>query len=94
MASDGRVSPSVVGYDIACGNKAVFLDADVSDVRANIATIRDDVYDTLSFGVSRKNDEDADNELSYHTPTVPVLHSLIPIGVAMTGAGKFDPFSD
>lgn len=65
VAYDGRVSPSGVGYDIACGNKAVLLDADAADVRRNIAAIMDDIYGALSFGVGRKNQEDVDHDLFY-----------------------------
>jgi tRNA-splicing ligase RtcB len=32
--------------------------------------------------------------LSHHAGTVRVLHELHPIGVAMAGAGTFDPFRD
>ena len=55
VAYDGRISPSGVGYDIACGNKAVRLDADGDEVRKNIKTIMDDVWRALSFGVGRKS---------------------------------------
>src|SRR5450432_3719791 len=39
VAYEDKVSPSGVGYDIACGNKAVRLDAPAADVRANIKTV-------------------------------------------------------
>ena len=55
------VSPSGVGYDI--GNKAVRTDADAADVCANIARIMDDVSNTISFGLARKNKELVDHEL-------------------------------
>jgi tRNA-splicing ligase RtcB len=32
--------------------------------------------------------------LSHHAPTIRVLHTLTPIGVAMAGADEFDPFRD
>jgi tRNA-splicing ligase RtcB (3'-phosphate/5'-hydroxy nucleic acid ligase) len=68
VAYEGRVSPSGVGFDIACGNKAVLLDADASEVRENISTLMDDVWRTLSFGIGRKNDEDVDHELFHDDP--------------------------
>ena len=34
IAHETLVSPSGVGYDIGCGNKAVLTDADAADVRA------------------------------------------------------------
>src|SRR3954462_398162 len=51
VAYEDKISPSGVGYDIACGNKAVLLDADACEIRANIGTIMDDIYRHLSFGV-------------------------------------------
>lgn len=68
VAYEGRVSPSGVGYDIACGNKAVLLDAHADDVRRDIGRIMDEVYDCLSFGIGRKNDEDVDHPLFYDDP--------------------------
>jgi tRNA-splicing ligase RtcB len=38
-------------------------DADASEVRANIARIMDDVWDTISFGLARKNKEQVNDEL-------------------------------
>jgi tRNA-splicing ligase RtcB len=63
IAHENLVSPSGVGYDIGCGNKAVLTDADASDVRANIARIMDEVWGTVSFGLARKNKEQVDHEL-------------------------------
>src|SRR5580700_10950920 len=58
------VSPSGVGYDIACGNKAVRTDADANDVRHSIGPLMNDVFETISFGVGRKNDDErVDHEL-------------------------------
>lgn len=63
VAYEDKVSPSGVGYDIACGNKAVLLDAPAAEVRANIKTIMDDVFRHISFGVGRKNAERVDHPL-------------------------------
>ena len=63
VAYQDKISPSGVGFDIACGNKAVLTDADAGDVRENIATIMDDIFRIVSFGVGRKNDERVDHEL-------------------------------
>ena len=48
-AYDGLVSPSGVGYDIACGNKAVLLDINYLDVLTNIKYIMDEVVKHVSF---------------------------------------------
>lgn len=58
-----EISPSGVGYDIACGNKAVLLDAGAGDVRRNIAKIMDDVFRKIPFGVGRGNALRVDHEL-------------------------------
>ena len=57
VAYEDAISPSGVGYDIACGNKAVLTDAPADEVRRNIRTIMDDVWRTISFGVGRNNNE-------------------------------------
>ena len=63
-----KVSPSGVGYDISCGNKAVRLDADPDLVTADISSIMDEIFDTLSFGIGRKNDERVDHPLFADDP--------------------------
>lgn len=52
------ISPSGVGYDIACGNKAVLTDASAEEVKRNIGVIMDSVWSTISFGIGRKNDDE------------------------------------
>ncbi len=63
IAAELRISPTAVGFDIACGNKAVRLDMPGSELRANIHLIMDDIWKTLSFGVGRKNNEANDHAL-------------------------------
>ncbi len=63
VAYEDKVSPSGVGYDIACGNKAVLLDFPAEELRKNIKTIMDDLWVNVSFGVGRKNAERVDHEL-------------------------------
>ncbi len=58
-----KVSPSGVGYDIGCGNKAVLTDIPAAEVRAHIKPIMDDIWSHLSFGVGRKNNVRVDHEL-------------------------------
>ena len=78
IAYQGRVSPSGVGFDIACGNKAIRLDCDASEVRRNIVPIMDDIWKSLSFGVGRSNPEDVDHDLFYDDPAweIPVAAGL------------------
>jgi len=64
VAYADAISPSGVGFDIACGNKAVLTDASAAEVRANIGKIMDEVWRVVSFGVGRKNDDErVDHEL-------------------------------
>ena len=63
VAYKDAISPSGVGFDIACGNKAVRLDMPGSELRANIQRVMDDVWTTISFGVGRKNNERVEHAL-------------------------------
>src|SRR6476660_5275105 len=51
VAYKNAISPSGVGYDIACGNKAVLVNMPGQELRANISRVMDDVWSTVSFGV-------------------------------------------
>jgi tRNA-splicing ligase RtcB len=53
------ISPSGVGFDIACGNKAVKTDLKAKDV--DISKIMDEVTRRISFGIGRINNEPADH---------------------------------
>ena len=64
VAYKHSISPSGVGFDIACGNKAVLTDMPGSALRANIRRIMDDIWQTISFGVGRRNAEQVDHTLS------------------------------
>ncbi len=63
VAYENQASPSGVGYDIACGNKAARLDIPVAEVKANIKPIMDDIWRTISFGIGRKNRQPVDHPL-------------------------------
>lgn len=52
-----HVSPSGVGFDIACGNKAVLTDASARKVKARIHKIMDEIFQKVSFGIGRVNNE-------------------------------------
>lgn len=58
-----HLSPSGVGYDIACGNKAVLTDMEGRELRNHIKRIMDDIFAKISFGVGRNNAEKVDHEL-------------------------------
>jgi tRNA-splicing ligase RtcB len=63
MADPYLIAPQCVGFDIACGMIAVETDASLQDVKANIKTIMNDLYKTISFGVGRANAEAVDSYL-------------------------------
>jgi tRNA-splicing ligase RtcB (3'-phosphate/5'-hydroxy nucleic acid ligase) len=55
VAYPDHISPSGVGYDIACGNKAVRTPLKLEDVP--IAATLDEIVDRISFGMGRSNKE-------------------------------------
>lgn len=61
IAYPDHVSPSGVGYDIGCGNKAVRTDVRTDDLRPDLARVMDEVFERISFGMGRKNDEPVDH---------------------------------
>lgn len=63
VAYKGAISPSGVGYDIACGNKAVRLDVRAEQIGGSMNTIMDDVFSQISFGVGRQNSDRVDHGL-------------------------------
>jgi tRNA-splicing ligase RtcB (3'-phosphate/5'-hydroxy nucleic acid ligase) len=75
VAYRNAVSPSGVGYDIACGNKAVKLG---EPPRFDLPGMMDRIYSTLSFGLGRRNQERVDHELFDDDPgwDVPICRQL------------------
>jgi tRNA-splicing ligase RtcB len=63
VAYKDSISPSGVGYDIACGNKAVLTDLQGPELREHIKKIMDDIWEQIAFGIGRKNDERVDHNL-------------------------------
>lgn len=78
IAYDEAVSPSSVGYDIACGNKAVRLNLHVSELfDGEVERIMDAIYSQISFGVGRVNNEPVDHSLFDDSVwTMPALSPL------------------
>ncbi|HEX6643984.1 MAG TPA: RtcB family protein [Gemmatimonadales bacterium] len=53
-----RVSVVGVGFDIACGNAAIRTDlnlADAGGIAERLGELADEIQDTISFGIGRKN---------------------------------------
>jgi len=63
VAYRDAISPSGVGYDIACGNKAVRLDLPAEEARRRIGQIMDAIVANISFGIGHTNDVRVDHEL-------------------------------
>jgi len=59
VAYADHISPSGVGYDIACGNKAVLTDAMAADV--DVPAVMDDIARCIGFGVGRPNPDPVDH---------------------------------
>ena len=93
VAYADRISPSGVGFDVSCGNKAVLLDAGAKEVRRNIRPIMDDLWRTLSFGIGRKNPEPVDHELfdddpAWDIPEAAALRDLARSQLGTIGSGN------
>jgi tRNA-splicing ligase RtcB len=63
LALKGSVMPAGVGYDIACGNCAVRTDIQAADI--DTARIMDEIWDVISFGMGRSNEERIDDHPVY-----------------------------
>jgi len=61
VAYRNKISLSGVGFDIACGNKAVRTNIFASEI--NVAKVMDEIFDRISFGIGRKNDEPIDHQV-------------------------------
>ena len=93
VAYEDQVSPSGVGFDIACGNKAVRLDVDAGEVRVSIDTLMDEIWREISFGVGQKNKERVEHELfeddpAWDIPEVGQLKNLARSQLGTVGSGN------
>jgi tRNA-splicing ligase RtcB (3'-phosphate/5'-hydroxy nucleic acid ligase) len=100
VAYKDAISPSGVGFDIACGNKAVLLDMPGSQLRASIAKVMDDVWQVISFGIGRRNAEPVDHAL-FESPAwkceaaAPLKHmARQQLGTVGSGNHYVDLFTD
>lgn len=74
VAYKDYISPSGVGYDIACGNMAVETDLFASDIsEAEWNRLANEIEARISFGIGRKNNEPVDHQV-FDT----IKHSSIP----------------
>ena len=63
VAYEKRINVNGVGFDIACGNKAVLLDCDAEQVKGNIYRTMNEIQKHISFGMGRRNQEKVEHDL-------------------------------
>lgn len=103
-AYKGVISPSGVGYDIACGNMAVMLDIKSEEIKDNLDGTLDWIQSNISFGIGRKNKKKVDHEifddcklwLAYDKKVREKLHELAREQLGTVGSGNhyIDIFED
>lgn len=93
------ISPSGVGYDIGCGNKAVKTNIKVADI--DVARVMDEIASRISFGMGRNNDEPVDHPVieqianaNFHPQRKFVQSASNQLGTVGAGNHYVDLFSD
>ncbi len=100
VAYKNAISPSGVGFDIACGNKAVRLEMQAAELRRDIVRIMDEVWKTISFGIGRHNEERVDHALfdstAWRVSAVAPLKEMARSQLGTVGSGNHyvDLFTD
>jgi tRNA-splicing ligase RtcB len=64
--SQELISPSAVGFDIGCGNKAVLTNLLAEETKPDMSRIMDEVFSQISFGIGRAANWELDNVLFDH----------------------------
>jgi tRNA-splicing ligase RtcB len=59
VAYKNKISLSGVGFDIACGNKAV--QTDIMAAHVDVPKVMDEIFRRISFGIGRPNNEPVDH---------------------------------
>lgn len=70
VAYKDRISLSGVGFDIACGNKAVRTNINAEDI--DVARTMDRIVEIISFGIGRTNNEKVDDPVFDKIKDLPV----------------------
>lgn len=87
VAYEKHINVNGVGFDIACGNKAVRLDVSADAIRKDIYRLMNDVQKHISFGVGRKNNERVEHDI-FESPLwaeIGILRHLKDKAVAQLG---------
>lgn len=94
------ISPSGVGYDIGCGNKAVLTDMPGEEARKRVRKLMDDIWGRLSFGMGQKNEKRVDSPVfergEWGLPEAARLKTLARDQLGTLGSGNHyvDLFTD
>lgn len=101
IAYQGKICVNGVGFDIACGNKAVLVDCPLGELKNNIYRTMNEVQKHISFGVGRKNMEEVDHPLFSDNvwDAIPLLRDLkdksrSQLGTVGSGNHYVDIFAD
>lgn len=101
IAYEGKICVNGVGFDIACGNKAVMVDSSAIELKGNIYRTMNEIQSKISFGVGRRNQEKVEHGI-FDDPLwndVPLLTSLKDkaadqLGTVGSGNHYVDVFTD
>jgi tRNA-splicing ligase RtcB len=74
---EDAISPSGVGFDIACGNKAVRTDLWADEVKENVPGLLAEIQRRVEFGIGRRNQTPIDHEL-FERPIWDEIRTLAP----------------
>jgi tRNA-splicing ligase RtcB (3'-phosphate/5'-hydroxy nucleic acid ligase) len=94
VAYEGYVSPSGVGYDIGCGNKAVATSIMWQDLRPDISGVMDEIARRISFGMGVPAQERVDDPIidrirtESPTPRIAALHQKAAAQLGTVGSGN------
>lgn len=101
VAYEKHINVNGVGFDIACGNKAVLLDVDAREIKSDIYRTMNEVQKHISFGIGRRNEEKVEHELFDDRiwNDIPILTSLRSkamqqLGTVGSGNHYVDIFTD
>ena len=87
VAYKDHISPSGVGYDIACGNMAIRTPLKIADMEAELPRIADEIASRISFGVGRNNNEPVDDDVldRIRKSPIPAQRNLIQLAANQLG---------
>lgn len=77
VAYRDAISPSGVGFDIGCGNKAVLTPLFEDDIEGDLHELMANIQASVAFGMGRNNETPIDHPLfDTHGPTLDALEAL------------------